>query len=63
MRHGRVSGGDPVWYPRVSADLRTRQHAAGFWRTNSTWAPQDVIDTCFAILVLTRASYRWMRAR
>ena len=37
-------------------DPRAPEQAAAFWMTNSTHDPKDVLDTCFALLFLKRAT-------
>ena len=37
-------------------DPRAPEQAAAFWMTNSTHEPKDVLDTCFALLFLKRAT-------
>jgi hypothetical protein len=48
--------GTHSWYPEMARQLTARQHEKGFWDSNTTHAPGDVLDTCFALLVLRRAT-------
>ena len=48
--------GTHLWYPEMAAQLVGRQHDNGSWMTGTTHEPQDVLDTSFALLFLTRSS-------
>jgi hypothetical protein len=48
-------GGHP-WYSEMGQALLNRQHSDGHWNSQSTHEPKDVIDTCFALLFLKRAT-------
>ena len=51
------------WYEELGRKLLLCQRGDGSFRLPGayTWEPADVLDTCFAILYLTRASRRWMQ--
>ncbi len=44
------------WYSEMGQELLNRQFDDGHWDTDSTLRPQDVLDTCFALLFLKRAT-------
>lgn len=44
------------WYSEMGQELINRQNSDGHWDSNSTHEPADVIDTCFALLFLKRAT-------
>jgi hypothetical protein len=45
------------WYTEGAEVLVGLQRPAGEWKTLTTHEPQDVLDTCFALLFLDRASF------
>ncbi|MGE0191414.1 MAG: hypothetical protein AB7T63_05155 [Planctomycetota bacterium] len=44
------------WYSEMGQELLNRQFPDGHWGTGSTHEPNDVLDTCFALLFLKRAT-------
>jgi len=48
--------GKHYWYAEFAQELVARQSAKGFWDTKSTHRPTEVLDTCFALLVLKRST-------
>ncbi len=48
--------GKHAWYSEMGQELINRQNADGHWKTDSTHEPKDVLDTCFALLFLKRAT-------
>ena len=44
------------WYSEMGQELLNRQYDDGHWETGSTHKPKDVLDTCFALLFLKRAT-------
>ena len=48
--------GKHYWYNDFAGELVARQHEKGFWNSNSTHKPEEVLDTCFALLVLKRST-------
>lgn len=44
------------WYSEMGQELINRQFPEGYWNTESTHKPKDVLDTCFALLFLKRAT-------
>ncbi len=48
--------GKHYWYNDFSGELVARQHEKGYWNSNSTHKPEEVLDTCFALLVLKRST-------
>jgi hypothetical protein len=48
--------GKHPWYSEMGQELLNRQNADGHWMSASTHEPRDVIDTCFALLFLKRAT-------
>jgi len=48
--------GKHYWYNDFAGELVARQHEKGFWDSNSTHKPGEVLDTCFALLVLKRST-------
>jgi hypothetical protein len=48
--------GKRLWYLEMARQLTARQQDRGFWDSQSTHAPRDVLDTSFALLVLRRAT-------
>ena len=48
--------GSHNWYNEMGQELLNRQRKEGFWKTGSTHEPEDVIDTCFALLFLKRST-------
>ena len=51
------------WFDEVARQLMERQAKAGHWKGNGSFAPDDVLSTCFAVLVLTRATRRVVQPR
>jgi Prenyltransferase and squalene oxidase repeat len=48
--------GTHLWYSDMGQQLLDHQRDDGSWNTGSTHNPQDVLDTCFALLFLKRAT-------
>ena len=48
--------GDHPWYSEMGQELINRQQEAGHWNSRSTHEPMAVLDTCFALLFLKRAT-------
>ena len=48
--------GKHSWYSDFAGELVARQNEKGFWNSNTTLKPQEVLDTCFALLVLKRST-------
>jgi hypothetical protein len=53
--------GSHAWYPEMGGHLVSTQKEGagpeeGYWDTQSTHGPKDVLDTCFALLFLKRAT-------
>jgi hypothetical protein len=48
--------GKHVWYSDMGQQIIDRQAENGSWDTMSTHEPRDVLDTCFALLFLKRAT-------
>jgi hypothetical protein len=48
--------GNRVWYVDMATSIVDHQDDAGFWNTDSTHKPKEVLDTCFALLFLKRAT-------
>jgi len=44
-----------VWYSEMGQELLNRQFEDGHWGTGTTHEPNDILDTCFALLFLRRA--------
>jgi hypothetical protein len=44
------------WYLDMAEQICARQDAKGFWKSDTTLNPQDVLDTCFALLFLKRST-------
>lgn len=44
-----------VWYSEMGQELLNRQFDDGHWGTGTTHEPNDILDTCFALLFLRRA--------
>jgi hypothetical protein len=54
---GNQKLGERFWYSDIGQELINRQDAKGFWRSGSTpYDPNDVLDTCFSLLFLRRAT-------
>ncbi|MDA1194672.1 MAG: hypothetical protein O2894_05765 [Planctomycetota bacterium] len=69
---GKKLVGTRLWYPEGAKEILKRQNPVAvempdkkgrlhsgqgvFWNTNSTHEPHDVLDTCFALLYLKRAT-------
>jgi hypothetical protein len=48
--------GKHVWYEDMAQQIVGRQAEKGFWNSNSTHKPEEVIDTCAALLFLKRST-------
>ncbi len=48
--------GKHPWYQEFAENLCGRQSDKGFWNSGSTLKPEEVLDTCFALLVLKRST-------
>jgi hypothetical protein len=48
--------GEHFWYNEMGQQLLDRQEKDGHWKTGTTLEPGDVLDTCFALLFLRRAT-------
>jgi hypothetical protein len=48
--------GDHVWFPEMAESLLGNQGEDGSWNSKSTHRPEAVLDTCFALLFLRRAT-------
>jgi hypothetical protein len=48
--------GQHLWYSEMGQQLLNKQATDGSWDTNTTLEPGDVLDTCFALLFLKRAT-------
>ncbi len=48
--------GKHSWYTEFASELVARQHEKGYWKTGTTLRPEEVLDTCFALLVLKRST-------
>ncbi len=48
--------GKHSWYTDFAGELVTRQDEKGFWNSETTLKPKEVLDTCFALLVLKRST-------
>ncbi|MCC7139688.1 MAG: hypothetical protein IT460_14790 [Planctomycetes bacterium] len=44
------------WYVEMAQQLVGRQNEKGFWDSNSTHKPGEVLDTCFSLLFLKRST-------
>ena len=53
-RVGRIAGHD--WYTEGAEQILRGQSKDGRWERNDTHPPRDVVNTCFALLFLDRAS-------
>ncbi len=53
---GNVLLGRHRWYAEMAQELVARQTEKGFWDSDSTHKPQEVLDTSFALLFLRRAT-------
>lgn len=53
---GNMRIGDHTWFPEMAEELLTRQAEDGSWNSRSTHKPEAVLDTCFALLFLRRAT-------
>jgi hypothetical protein len=49
---GRLGSRD--WYGEMASALLESQKEAGYWNTASSHRPEDVLDTCFALLFFAR---------
>jgi hypothetical protein len=52
----RKKVGTHLWYSEMGQQLIDRQKPDGSWDSNSTHEPRQVLDTCFALLFLKRAT-------
>lgn len=48
--------GKHYWYNDFAGELVARQDPKGFWNSKTTHKPEEVLDTCFALLVLKRST-------
>ena len=48
--------GSHRWYSEMGQELLNRQRTDGSWRTRESARGHDVLDTCFALLFLKRAT-------
>jgi len=48
--------GKRPWYQEMAEQLVGKQRDKGFWNSNTTHKPEEVLDTCFALLVLKRST-------
>ena len=48
--------GKHMWYSEMGQQILDKQAENGHWDTGTTHEPQDVLDTCFALLFLKRAT-------
>jgi hypothetical protein len=48
--------GGHMWYVEMAEQLCGMQRDKGFWNSDSTHKPEEVLDTCFALLVLKQAT-------
>ena len=48
--------GKHSWYSDFANELTARQHEKGYWNSDTTLKPREVLDTCFALLVLKRST-------
>jgi hypothetical protein len=48
--------GEHLWYSEMGQQLIDRQAEDGSWDSNSTHEPRQVLDTCFALLFLKKAT-------
>jgi hypothetical protein len=48
--------GKHPWYQEMAEQLVGMQRDKGFWNSDSTHKPEEVLDTCFALLVLKRST-------
>jgi hypothetical protein len=53
---GNQKLGKHMWYMEMASQLTGRQSDKGFWNSNSTHQPEEVLDTCFALLFLKRST-------
>jgi hypothetical protein len=53
---GLAKIGEHLWYSEMGQELINRQNENGSWTSNTTHRPGDVLDTCFALLFLRRAT-------
>jgi hypothetical protein len=54
---GQQKLGEHLWYSQIGQELINRQEEKGSWRSQTTpYEPNDVLDTCFALLFLRRAT-------
>jgi hypothetical protein len=48
--------GKHPWYQEMAEQLVGKQRDKGFWNSGTTLKPEEVLDTCFALLVLKRST-------
>ena len=48
--------GKRYWYNDFAGELVARQDEKHFWNSKTTLKPEEVLDTCFALLVLKRST-------
>ncbi|HVG93701.1 MAG TPA: hypothetical protein VND21_04585 [Planctomycetota bacterium] len=53
---GNMRIGEHTWFPEMAEELLRRQAENGPWNSKSTHKPEEVLDTCFALLFLRRAT-------
>ncbi len=53
---GKQKIGSHLWYSEMGQYLLDTQKADGSWDSQSTHDPRDVLDTCFALLFLKKAT-------
>lgn len=53
---GNMLIGKHNWYIEMAQQLVGLQKDKGYWDSNSTHKPREVLDTCFALLVLKRST-------
>lgn len=52
--------GAHLWYVEMARELVGRQRDKGYWDSDSTHKPGEVLDTCFALLFLRRSTGDWV---
>ncbi|MFV1959687.1 MAG: hypothetical protein ACC662_09790, partial [Planctomycetota bacterium] len=53
---GKQKIGSRLWYSEMGQQLLNNQREDGSWNSSSTHEPRAVLDTCFALLFLKRAT-------
>ncbi len=53
--------GNHLWYSEMGQQLLNHQNEDGSWDTKTTLEPRAVLDTCFALLFLKRATHGQIR--